>query len=181
MLLTPLCSASFNKHPIYKNILNVTVGWTIGCGVILDGQLLKVESGDLSGYGHIIINMEGKSCFCGKRGCMTAYSSFYSILDRIKERSPAFYDEQLHDLPPISQVHKIVSQHNEEIKEVILDSAKYIGVGVANLATVFHSELVLVNGPLINEYPGYFEEIIRHVSLNLNDPKNIQFSTGNIK
>jgi len=171
----------YKNNQAYKNILNVTVGWTWGCGVILDGKLLKVESGDLSGYGHMVINMDGKKCFCGKRGCMTAYTSMYVILDRIKECSPTFYHEKLEGFSPVDQIHHIVVEQDVLTKEVILDSAKYIGVGVANLATVFHSELVLVNGPLINQYPGYFEEIIHHVSLNINDQTNIQFSKGNFQ
>ena len=165
----------------YKNILNVTVGWTWGCGVILDGKLFKVESGDISGYGHMVINIDGKKCFCGKKGCMTAYSSLYAVLDRIKECSPAFYQSKLENSSPIDQVRHIVSEKDVQTKQVIMESAKYIGVGAANLATVFRSELVLVNGPLINPYPGYFEEIIYHASLNISDPTTVQFRKGNIQ
>ena len=165
----------------YKNILNVTVGWTWGCGVILDGKLFKVESGDISGYGHMVINIDGKKCFCGKKGCMTAYSSLYAVLDRIKECSPAFYHSKLENSSPIDQVRHIVSEKDMQTKQVIMESAKYIGVGAANLATVFRSELVLVNGPLINPYPGYFEEIIYHASLNISDPTTIQFRKGNVQ
>ena len=57
----------YKSNHDYKNILNVTVGWTWGCGVILDGKLFKVESGDISGYGHMVINIDGKKCFCGKK------------------------------------------------------------------------------------------------------------------
>ena len=77
LIMPPIQSylGSLKAIMTYKNILNVTVGWTWGCGVILDGKLLKVESGDISGYGHMVINMDGKKCFCGKKGCMTAYTS----------------------------------------------------------------------------------------------------------
>jgi predicted NBD/HSP70 family sugar kinase len=171
----------YRNHQAYKNILNVTVGWTWGCAVILDRKLMRVESGDISGYGHMVINMDGKKCYCGKTGCMTAYTSLYVILDKIKERSPGFFYEKLKDFAPAEQIINIISEEDVRTKEVILDSAKYIGVGVANLATVFHSELVLVNGPLISQYPGYYEEIIHHVSLNLNEQKNIQFRKGNFQ
>lgn len=169
------------SNDAYQNILNVTLGWTWGCGVILDGKLFKVESGDISGYGHMVINIDGKKCFCGKKGCITAYTSLYAILDRIKERSPDFYQSKLENASPIDQVQHIVSEQDAGTKQVIFESAKYIGVGIANLATVFRSELILVNGPLINPYPGYFEEIVDHVSLNISDPTMIQFKKGKIQ
>ncbi|MBB6447106.1 ROK family transcriptional regulator [Bacillus benzoevorans] len=167
------------QYPGYKNILNVTVGWTIGCGAILDNKLLQVDSGDISGYGHIVIHLDGKTCFCGKKGCLTGYSSLYAILDRIKDCSPAFYHDKLENRDPMEQIQTIIASKDPESHKAILDSSKYIGAAVANLVTVFHSELVLVNGPLIDQYPGYFEEIMGHVSLNVNDPKTIQFSRGN--
>ena len=166
-------------QPAFQNMLNVTVGWTCGSGAIHNGKLLRIESGDISGYGHIVIHMDGKPCFCGKRGCMTAYSTLYAIMERIKECSPAFYHERLEGCSPIEQIGRIVSDQDPPTNNVILESAKYIGVGVANLATVFHSELVVVNGPLIDRYPGYYEEIIQHISLNMNDQGRIQFSKGN--
>ena len=46
------------------------------------------------------------------------------------------------------------------------------------MATVFNSELVIVNGPLISKYPGYYEEIVHYISLNRNPKENIQFSKG---
>ena len=109
--------------------------------MILDGKLFKVESGDISGYGHMVINIDGKKCFCGKKGCMTAYSSLYAVLDRIKECSPAFYQSKLENSSPIDQVRHIVSEKDVQTKQVIMESAKYIGVGETNLATVFRSEL----------------------------------------
>lgn len=167
------------QFPEYKNILNVTVGWTIGCGVTLDHKLLQVDSGDISGYGHIVIHLDGKKCFCGKKGCLMEYASLYAIVDRIKECSPAFYHDQLENRDPLEKLQNITAAKDPEIQKVILDSSKYIGAAVANLVTIFNSELVLVNGPLIDQYPGYFEEIISHVSMNVNDPKTIQFSRGN--
>lgn len=167
------------QYPAFHNILNVTVGWTWGSGAIHNGKLLKIESGDICGYGHMVIQMDGEPCYCGKKGCMTAYSSLYAIMEQIKACSPAYYHSRLKDCSPIEQIGRMVLDQDQLSKRVIMDSAKYIGVGVANLATVFHSELVVVNGPLIDRYPGYYEEIIHHASLHLNNQGSIQFSNGN--
>lgn len=170
--------AEYKRKQAYHNILNIIVGWTWGCGVILDGKLVNVESSDVSGYGHMVINMNGKDCFCGRKGCMVAYTSLYAILDKIKECSPYFFQEKLKDFTPAEQILNLLSEQDVSIRDVIYESAKYLGVGIANLATVFNSELVIVNGPLISKYPGYYEEIVHYISLNQNPKENIQFSKG---
>jgi predicted NBD/HSP70 family sugar kinase len=170
----------YQDHQDYENILNVTVGWTWGCGVIANRQLLTVDSCDISGYGHMVIDINGKPCFCGRKGCMTAYTSLYAILEQIKERSPLFYCEKLKNTAPLEQIQHMVSQQDPNTHEVILESAQYIGSGVANLAAVYHPQLILVNGPLINNYPGYYDEIILATSLQIG-PKNIQFRQGDVK
>ena len=170
----------YRNYQDFENILNVTVGWTWGCGVIANRQLLTVDSGDISGYGHMVIDINGKPCFCGRKGCMTAYTSLYAILEEIKKRSPQFYDEKLKNAAPLEQIQHLVSQQDPDTHEVILESAEYIGAGVANLAAVYHPQLILVNGPLINNYPGYYDEIILAASLQIG-PKNIQFRQGDVK
>ena len=167
-------------HQNVENILNVTVGWTWGCGVITNRQLVTVDSGDISGYGHMVIDINGKPCFCGRKGCMTAYSSLYAILEQIKKRSPQFYNEKLKNAAPLEQIDHMVSQQDPETHEVIFESAPYIGAGVANLAAVYQPQLILINGPLINNYPGYYDEIVQAASLQIGR-ENIQFYLGDVK
>lgn len=167
-------------HQNVENILNVTVGWTWGCSVIANRQLLTVNSGDISNYGHMVIDINGKRCFCGRKGCMAAYSSLYAILEQIKERSPQFYDEKLKNAAPLEQINYLVSQQDPETHEVILESVSYIGAGVANLEAVYHPQLILINGPLINNYPGYYDAIVHAASLQIGR-ENIQFHLGDVK
>ena len=170
--------AEYKRKPTYRNILNVIVGWTWGCGVILDGKLVNVESSDVSGYGHMVIHMNGKDCFCGKKGCMVAYTSLYAILDKINERCPHFFQEKLAGFTPAEQIANLLSEKDEVIRDIIYESAKYLGVGIANLATVFNSELVIINGPLISNYPGYYEKVVHHIPLNQTLRGETQFSKG---
>lgn len=44
--------------------------------------------------------------------------------------------------------------------EAVMESAYYWGVGLANIITALQSELVILNGPLIAEYPNYYVKTV---------------------
>jgi predicted NBD/HSP70 family sugar kinase len=127
-----------------------------------------------------VIDINGESCFCGRKGCVTSYTSLYAILEKIKERSPQFYSEKLKNAAPLEQLQHLVSQQDPNTHEVILESVQYIAAGVANLAAIYHPQLILINGPLINNYPGYYDDIILATSLQ-SGSQNIQFLQRDVR
>lgn len=61
----------------------VTVGAGIGCGLIVDGELVHGASGMAGELGHITVDPDGAPCRCGKRGCLETLASDAAILDGI--------------------------------------------------------------------------------------------------
>ncbi|WP_102349038.1 ROK family transcriptional regulator [Bacillus sp. Marseille-P3661] len=152
-----------------QNLLNVTVGWSWGCGVIVDGNLLEVKSGDVSGYSHMILEVDGKDCSCGKKGCANAYTSVHALLNDIKLKAPSLYDEYIKNIDQMTfdEVMRFLLLKESVVEDSVISSARYLGIAVANMVNMFHSEVVILNGPLIDYYPNYFEEVTHHAMLNL--------------
>ena len=50
-----------------SNLILITLGDEIGCGMIIEGKLFN---GNME---HMIINYGGKECECGCKGCFSAY------------------------------------------------------------------------------------------------------------
>lgn len=44
----------------------------IGAGIVIDGKLCQKASGEI---GHVSVNINGKKCRCGNRGCLEMYAS----------------------------------------------------------------------------------------------------------
>lgn len=146
----------------HKNILFCLNGWLFACGIITDGKMVRLESGDASGYGHMIIEANGKQCLCGSRGCVVAYSSLRTILDQIKEKDISFYS-QLKEAEGYIAIDKMMSliSKKKELNNIINDSAYYYGIGVASLQNIFQSSAVILGGPLVEYLPDYYEKTVQ--------------------
>lgn len=70
----------------FSNIVMITLGTGIGCGLILDGQLYQGSHGLVEG-GHMIVSTSSNSrhCGCGQHGCVEAYSSAKNTAIRLSE------------------------------------------------------------------------------------------------
>ncbi|MGH2563028.1 MAG: ROK family protein, partial [Ginsengibacter sp.] len=58
-----------------KNAMVINVGWGIGLGMILDGELFRGHEGYAGEFSHIPLFLNGKLCWCGKTGCLETETS----------------------------------------------------------------------------------------------------------
>src|SRR4029077_8874998 len=62
----------------YRSLLGVSWGTGVGGGLILDGQMWTGRGG-AGEIGHIVVELDGARCTCGRRGCMEAYAGRASM------------------------------------------------------------------------------------------------------
>lgn len=138
------------RSPSKESILYCISGYGIRYGFVQDGQLLNKKQGDASSFGHIIIKTDGLPCTCGNKGCLTSYVSFGTLFDRIKKKggNPYTIDHLLNNKDPL-------------IDEIILQSARYYGIGIANMINILHPDVVILHGKLISNYKNYFTEVVQ--------------------
>ncbi len=60
-----------------KNFIVITLGTGVGSGIVVNGQLLYGHDGFAGELGHVTMvrGAEGRSCGCGRTGCLEAYCS----------------------------------------------------------------------------------------------------------
>lgn len=58
-----------------KHFIMFTLGTGVGSGIIVDGKLLYGHDGFAGELGHTIIVPDGRSCKCGRKGCVEQYTS----------------------------------------------------------------------------------------------------------
>ncbi|WP_227935453.1 ROK family protein [Alkalihalobacillus deserti] len=166
---------------VHKNIVYLIAGaWGLGCGVICNGAVLP---GQNYNYEHMIINFDGKLCSCGKRGCLIAYSSFNGIIQELKNNK--LIEELSNAQVQQASVNDLIEyfkQGDEKTKEIILNTADYLGLGLSNLINIFQAELIILSGPLIYNFDGYFNRVVESALQNLKDRENnLIFTTGKRK
>jgi glucokinase len=69
----------FGKAKNMKDFVVLTVGTGLGSGIIINGELVYGKHGLAGELGHTLVNAHGRSCACGKVGCLETYVSATGI------------------------------------------------------------------------------------------------------
>ena len=57
-----------------KNFIVITLGTGVGSGIVVNGQVIYGSDGFAGELGHVIVKREGgRSCGCGRHGCLETY------------------------------------------------------------------------------------------------------------
>ena len=136
-----------------NNVVGFTLGTGIGGGLILNGQLVHGASDVAGEIGHMTIEANGRHCGCGNYGCLEAYASGPNIAMRAREALaggepsliPGLVDGDLTKLTA-AIVYKASAQGDAIATEVVKDTARFLGIGVANMLNVFNPDVVVLAG-----------------------------------
>lgn len=158
--------AEYTKASLpFGNILYCICGVGLRCGVIANGGLVQSKTGEASSYGHMIIDTAGRECSCGNKGCLTAYISFPAIIHEAislieNGRLSILSDLTEGDLTKIDTDLLFTAMEYDDplTLEVVINSARFFGIGLANMINLLHPEVVILNSRLIYKIPEYYEE-----------------------
>lgn len=140
----------------HRQVIVLTVGTGIGCGIIVNGKLYRGWTGISGEVGHIVVNPANNiKCGCGVTGCLETMASG-NALGRAGRLVAA--DN------PNGVIASLAGSSNEVTGEIVFQAASrgdsvavglfedlgyWLGIGVASLVTAFDPELVIVTGGLV--------------------------------
>ncbi|MGE5112887.1 MAG: ROK family protein [Acidobacteriaceae bacterium] len=125
-----------------RHVLYVTISTGIGAGIIIDGKLYRGVDGSHPELGHHVIDANGPLCYCGARGCWEKLASGTAIAE--------WYNEQSSSEPVTAKrIFELAAEGNALAVQSVDREAFYIGVGVANLATLFSPETIILGGSVM--------------------------------
>ena len=137
-----------------RNVVGLTIGTGIGGGLILNGALYHGSSDMAGEIGHTTIDLNGRHCKCGNYGCLEAYASAPAIATRAREVLvreegesviPTMVNGNFDDIT--AQIVYDAAQKGDQVAgEIVRDTARYLGAGVANLLNIFNPDIVVIAG-----------------------------------
>jgi glucokinase len=139
----------------FDNIVYLTVSTGIGGGIIIGGELYSGADGCAGEMGHMTVEANGPRCHCGNFGCLEALASGWAMakaaLRRIKngEKSSIveLVDGRLENITA-ETVSAAARRGDKLAADLVAESAKYLGIGLANLVNIFNPELIVIGGGL---------------------------------
>jgi glucokinase len=134
-------------------LVGLTLGTGIGGGIVLDGEIFHGVSDAAGEIGHTTIDSTGRKCKCGNYGCLEAYASGPAIALRAVEGIEAGVDTVLPDLVggrldeiTAATVYEAVVLGDAYANEVMKETAKFLGAGVANIINMLNPGMIVISG-----------------------------------
>jgi glucokinase len=147
-----------------NSLIAITLGTGIGGGIILDGKIWEGFNGFAAELGHMVIDVNGRQCACGLRGCLEAYCSATALVHETKRMMRLYPDSLLWQVArgELSNVDgctafEALSMGDSAAHHVIHDFVNYLAIGIANIINVFQPSVVCVGGGI----SGQGEELMR--------------------
>lgn len=140
----------------FTSMVLFTLGTGIGCGVIVGDLLLEGEHSHGAECGHLIISFEpdARVCPCGRTGHLEGYASATAVVKRTEERLAAGACSTLTERIASGEAFspKMLAEEAERgdefSLEMILETARYLGVGAVNLMHTIDPDGVVLGGAM---------------------------------
>jgi N-acetylglucosamine repressor len=141
------------------HFVTIVAGYGIGAGVVTNGQIYRGAQGGAGEFGHIVLQVDGPVCSCGKRGCLEALAAEPAILRQIQEELASGMPSALAGMQPLTleAVAAAADAGDELAQRVLATAGRWLGVGVANLVNVLNPQLLIINGEAVRGGRWYFE------------------------
>jgi glucokinase len=137
------------------NFMYITLSTGIGGGIVINGKIYSGAIGTAGEIGHMTIDYNGRACNCGSRGCWETLASGTAMAREAKHRikegaGTSILDYTEGDVQKVTAeaIHSAARQGDSLAKELIAQTAYYVGVGLANLINIFNPELIVIGGGL---------------------------------
>ena len=135
-----------------QDLVVINVGWGIGAGIVLNGQLLHGHPLGAGEIGHVAVVEDGERCQCGNFGCLETVASTRAIVQCAQEIARSDADSLLHQFAstPAGVTFDTVCQAFQAgdtvIQQAVRDMGKNLGIAAANLIGVLGSCHIVIAG-----------------------------------
>lgn len=139
-----------------KNFIVITLGTGVGSGIVVNGQLLYGHDGFAGELGHVTMvrGAEGRSCGCGRTGCLEAYCSATGVARTAREmlaktnRSSLLREMNPEDITSLD-VSIAAGKGDELAKEIYEFTGKMLGEACADFAAFSSPEAFIFFGGMV--------------------------------
>jgi len=140
----------------YQSLVLLTLGTGVGGGIIVDGFSIDGEHSHGAEVGHIIIDShdDARVCGCGKRGHLEAYASATGVTKRTQDALATGRSTSLRTRLSAGEklTPRLISTEAEAgdsfCTEIILETARYLGIGVVTLMHTIDPAAVILGGAM---------------------------------
>jgi glucokinase len=155
-----LAEAAWGATRGQNRFIYITVGTGIGGGIVLAGELYRGAGGAHPELGHQVIDASGPLCYCRAHGCWESLASGPAMAAWMKERCPEPAELTAQDICALAE------RGDELARRAVEREGYYLGLGLANLVTLFTPDVIALGGGLMRSGHLFLErarQVVRQV------------------
>lgn len=155
----------------------ITIGTGIGGGIIINGKLLHGINGAAGEFGHMVIDIHGDKCNCGRRGCFENYASAAALGNQMRK---AIINEgnniEIRNLDTIDAKAVIdgVLKGDDLSKKVFNQYLNYLAEGLANIINIFQPDVIVLSGRIMQSSSLFLDHLKNLVRDRIYSKKSIK-------
>ena len=150
--LIALAEQRFGIAKAQQNVMVINLGWGIGLGMIVNGEIFRGHNGFAGELSHIPLSDDEKLCSCGKRGCLETVASMLVVTEKAIEgirNGRVTSLKTTDDVPSKSLGDDILTaaDNGDQFAIELLSDAGYkIGKALAILIHIMNPKTIVLSG-----------------------------------
>jgi glucokinase len=152
--------------------ITVNIGTGISGGIIIDNRLYTGMSGAGAVLGHMVIDKNGKKCYCGRTGCFETVCSARALIEETREAAEKNPASKIHevcgnDLSKITEktAFEAMERGDEDAKVIFDRYTDNLAIALTNLANILMPEVIILCGGIT----GLGEGLLKPVREKMNE------------
>src|ERR1700754_4088623 len=139
-----------------RDFILVLVEDGVGTGIVFDGQVYRGENGAAGEFGHMTIGSGAPvACAVGNTECWEAFASQRAALARYHKLSRSNGNNDVN----FAKVVDLALKGERAARSALKETARYLGIGIANLIQGLAPQVLIVAGPIAKAWPVISEDL----------------------
>lgn len=132
-----------------NDFIVIHIGVGLGSCFFTHGRENRGYQGYAGEFGHTCIEINGRECGCGKRGCLETYTAAKGIVLTARElMAESDRPSLMRDIPDLTPkiITECCDKGDEMAIEVYRRTGHMLGIGIANYASLINPEAIILTG-----------------------------------
>lgn len=155
-----------------QDFIMITLGTGLGGGIISNGQLIQGYNSFAGEIGHTIVNVNGRRCGCGRKGCLETYVSATGIKRTVyKFLADSLQESALRAMSFNQLTPKMIGEAAKAKDKIAIKAFEYtgriLGIKLADSAVYTNPQAIFLFGGLVKAGAYLLKPTIKAFKKNL--------------
>lgn len=159
--------ASGVQSLFFTNVYNIGLGG----GLVINGDIYHGFKDGAGEIGHMVVDIDGAPCACGSNGCLEVMADGEAAIKntskkyKVRGTNPRDLGIGSFDDMNLDTVVALAKQGEQIAMESIKTCARYLGIALGNIVTMFSPEMIILGGDFVDKSDLFIKETIAQIRL----------------